>query len=195
MKSHVTHHSVVAARSAALAVVLLGAVACTDTAPDDAATPADERASASASPVSPEAIEDPQDAAIAAYTRYWDTVTASAAAPDGDYSEFEAISAEQALEYAVSIEAEAFTNGTRMTGVIRHNPSVKDSVITEEITQIVVLDCADSSDMRTVDQQGNTVPGESYGPQEVQARVELLEGMWVVTVMAIQEVGSCVPDD
>jgi hypothetical protein len=182
----------------ALASTLLAVSACTtagDAGPaeisEDAASP-----STSASPaLIPEQIEDPEDAAIAAYTRYWDTLTASAAAPDGNYSEFEAISADQALEYAVSIESEAFDNGTRMTGTISHSPSVKDSVVTDDATQVVVLDCADSSDMESIDQDGNAVAGESYGPQEVQARVELLEGMWIVTVMAIQEVGSCVPDD
>ncbi|WP_335989894.1 hypothetical protein [Glycomyces sp. MUSA5-2] len=184
-----------AARLAALVSVVLAAAACTDAASDDASTPTDDASSASAAPVPPEAIEDPEAAAIAAYTRYWDTLTAAAAAPDGDYSEFDAISADQALEYAVAIESEAFENGNRMIGTVGLNPSVKDAVIGDDLTQVIVRDCADTSGMQTLNQDGEPVAGESYGPQEVQARVELIAGMWIITVLAIQEVGSCVPDD
>ncbi|MEU5874216.1 hypothetical protein AB0A73_22000 [Glycomyces sp. NPDC047369] len=195
MNSHDTQQYVLAARLAALVSVLLAGAACTDADSDDTPTPTDDASSTSAAPVPPEAIEDPEAAAIAAYTRYWDTLAAAAAAPDGDYSEFDAISADQAREYAVGIESEAFGSQTRMAGVISHTPSVKDAVVTDEVTQVVVLDCADSTGVETLDLDGNPVAGESYGPQEVQARVELIEGAWMVTVLAIQEVGSCVPDD
>lgn len=189
-----THHGVLAPRFAALVSVLLAAAACSNASPDDS-SPSSDDASMSAATVPPEAIENPEEAATAAYTRYWDVLTAAVAAPDGDYSEFEAISADQALEYASSIEAGAVADGTRSTGTTRHDISVKDSIATDEVTQVVVLDCADSTGMEVVNQDGSPVAGEEYGPQEVQARIELLDGFWIVTVMEVQEVGSCVPDD
>lgn len=194
MINHDTHHGVVAPRLAALVSILLAAAACSNASPDDH-PPASEDASNSAATVPPEAIENPEDAATAAYTRYWDLLAAAVASPDGDYSDFEAISADQALEYATSLEAGALADGTRSTGTTSHNISIKDSIISDEVTQVVVLDCADSTGMELFDQDGNPVAGEAYGPQEVQARIELLDGFWIVTVMEVQEVGSCVPDD
>ncbi|MCD0444261.1 hypothetical protein LO763_11575 [Glycomyces sp. A-F 0318] len=177
---------------------LLIAAACTDTSdiPADPTSTASEPPSHASSPsLAPEAIEDPEQAAIAAYTRYWEQAMRSFAAPDGDFTEFEALATGQALEQAIAIEQRGIDEGTHGEGDIIHHVTVKDTLLTDEVQQVVLIDCADSTQTQVLDAEDNPVAGEEYGYREVQSRVELLDGYWIVTAMAVQEIGSCVPDD
>jgi hypothetical protein len=180
----------------ALASTVLAASACTAVGEGGPA-----ETSESASPTAPESptllpeqIDDSEEAAIAAYTRYWDTVMAAFAAPDGDFSDFEAIASGQALEQAQAIEQRGLDENVHGAGSLRHNIMIKDALLTEEVQQIVVIDCADSMETQVLDAEGNPVAGEEYGYQEVQARIEFLDQRWMVTVMSVQEFGSCSPD-
>lgn len=145
--------------------------------------------------LAPEAIADPEDAAIAAYTRYWTTLMQSFAAPDGDFTEFAAIAAGEALEQAQATEEGWIADGVHGGGAIVHHVTVKDSLLTDEVQQVVLTDCADTTGTQVLDGDGNPVEDEKYGYREIQSRVELLDGFWVVTAMAVQEIGSCVPND
>jgi hypothetical protein len=115
-------------------------------------------------------------------------------APDGDFSEFAAIAADQALEHAQSTEEGWITDGVHGDGAIVHHVTVKDSLITDEVQQVVLFDCADTTGTRVFDGDGNLVEDEQYGYREIQSRVELLDGYWIVTAMAVQEIGSCDPN-
>ncbi|MCC3762617.1 hypothetical protein K3N28_05975 [Glycomyces sp. TRM65418] len=175
------------------AAVFVAATACTNTG-DASDGPTDPTTPATAPTPAPEQIDDPEEAAIAAYTRYWDTVMAAFAAPDGDFSDFEAIASGQALEQAQAIEQRGLDEGVHGAGTLRHNITIKDSLLTDEVQQVVVTDCADSTDTQVLDAEGNPVAGEEYGYQEVQARMEFVDQRWMVTVMAVQDFGSCSPD-
>jgi hypothetical protein len=193
-----THHSAVSGFSLAIALAgtVLAASACTaasDAGPAETSESASPTAAESPT-LLPEQIDDPEDAAIAAYTRYWDTVMAAFAAPDGDFSDFEAIASGQALEQARAIEQRGLDEGVHGAGTLRHNITIKDTLFTDEVHQVVVTDCADSTDTQVLDAEGNPVAGEEYGYQEVQARMEFLDQRWMVTVMAVQDFGSCSPD-
>ncbi|GAB4001736.1 hypothetical protein GCM10029992_38050 [Glycomyces albus] len=115
----------------------------------------------------PEDIDDPEQAAIAAYLRYWDTVVAAFADPDGDFTEFEAVAADGALEHAISIEQRALDEGLHGTGTPTHEVTVKETLLTDEVQQVVVTDCSDSSDTAVLDAEDNPVPGEEYGAREI----------------------------
>lgn len=173
----------------ALAIAL---AACTSEDTDSTAPPTDE-ASASTYPV-PEEISDPQQAAVAAYTHYWDTILSSFAAPDGDFAELEAIASGQALEYAIAIEQRGLDENVYGTGQMTHDLEIKDALLEGDVQQVVVIDCADTSGTKVLDADGQPVVGEEYGAKEIQARAELLDGYWIVTEVAVQEIGSCVVD-
>ncbi|MEU6858531.1 hypothetical protein AB0B28_06635 [Glycomyces sp. NPDC046736] len=176
-------------------LVLLAAAACSESSPDDAASSADETPSTATAPLPPETINDPEAAAIAAYTRYWDTLMSAFADPDGDLSEYEAIAEGQALEHAQATEEGWIAEGVHGGGAIVHHVEVKESLLTDEVQQVVLVDCADTTGTQVFGADGEPVEGEVYGYREIQSRVELLDGFWIVTVMAVQEIGSCTPDD
>ncbi len=142
-------------------------------------------------PLEPEAIEDPESAAVAAYERYWAPITAAFAAPDGDFSEFSAVAGGTALDYAIAIEQRGIDEGVHGAGAMSHQITVEDELVSDAATQFVLSDCADSSGTTVLDAEGQPVAGEAYGPSRIQARVELVEGQWLVTVIAVQELGSC----
>jgi hypothetical protein len=179
--------------AAASFLLTIGLAACSeDESPTDS-TSTDPGTTART--LAPEAIADPGEAAIAAYTRYWATLMQSFTAPDGDFSEFAAIAADQALEHAQLTEEGWIADGVHGDGAIVHHVTVKDSLITDEVQQVVLLDCADTTGTRVFDGDGNPVEDEQYGYREIQSRVELLDGYWIVTAMAVQEIGSCDPND
>lgn len=193
-----THHSAVSGLSLAIALAstVLAASACTAAGDGGPA-----ETSESPSPTTPESpallpeqIDDPEEAAIAAYTRYWDTVMSALEDPDGDFSDFEAIASGQALEHAQAIEQSSLDENVHGAGTLGHDVSIKDTLLTDGVQQVVVIDCADSTGTQVLDAEGNPVADEEYGFREVQARIEFLDQRWIVTVMAVQEVGSCAPD-
>jgi len=172
-------------------VAALAACTADETTPND---PQTDPTSTEDTPA-PEDLADPTEAAIAAYTRYWTTLMDSFASPDGDFSEYETIAADQALEQAQATEEGWIADGVHGGGAIVHHVEVKDSLLTDEVQQVVLIDCADTSGTQVLDADGKPVEDEQYGYREVQSRVEMLDGLWVVTAMAVQEIGSCVPDD
>lgn len=199
MSHYGTHHSAISGISLAISVVgtVFAASACSatgDGGPAETSASASPTAEASAT-LLPEQIEDPQEAAIAAYARYWNTITAELEAPDGNFTALEVVASGQALEYAMSIEQRGVDEQLHGTGEFSHDIEVKDSVITNDAAQVVVTDCSDSSDTQVLDANNTPVAGEEYGPSRIEARVELIDGRWLVTVIAVQEIGSCTPDD
>lgn len=181
----------------ALASAALAASACTTTenggpsSSSDATTP-----TTAASPtIAPEQIDDPLEAGVAAYERYWDIITTELESPDGDFTAFEAVASGQALEYARSIEQRGVDEQVHGSGEFTHDIEVKDSLINTDTMQVVVTDCSDSSGTQVLDANNEPVAGEQYGPKQIEARVELIDGVWLVTVIAVQEIGSCTPDD
>jgi hypothetical protein len=177
--------------------VLMAVAACTTSQDGDAAETSEATSpTAAASPtLVPEQIEDPLDAGVAAYQRYWDTITAELAAPDGDFTAFTEVASGQALEYAQSIEQRGVDDQVHGSGAFTHDIEIKDSLITNESMQVVVTDCSDSSGTQVLDANNEPVVGEEYGPKHIEARVEQIDEKWLVTVIAVQEIGSCVPDD
>jgi len=71
---------------------------------------------------------------------------------------------------------------------------VQETLLEGDVQQVVVIDCADTSGTKVLDADGQPVAGEEYGAKEIQARAELLDGYWIVTKVAVQEIGSCVVD-
>ncbi|MEU6246091.1 hypothetical protein [Glycomyces sp. NPDC047010] len=194
VKTYGTHHILGTARVGVLLSALLAAAACTDAAPDKDAAPSDELPS-STTALPPEAIEDPEEAAKAAYIRYWTTLAESAAAPDGQFAEFEAIAADQALEQAQLTEQGLLDLGVHATGAYAHHVSVKDTLATDtgEVVQVVLVDCLDTTGTEVLDAADAPVEDEEYGFREVQSRVELLDGFWIITALTVQEIGTCDP--
>lgn len=174
-------------------VLAIALTACTSE-DADSTDPSTSEASASTFP-EPEKISDPQSAAIAAYQRFWNTITAELAVPDGDFSALEMVASGQALEYAQSIEQRGVDEQVHGTGEFTHEIEVKESLLTDEAQQIVVTDCSDSSGTQVLDANDEPVAGEKYGPSHIEARIEHLDGRWLVTVIAVQEIGSCTPAD
>ncbi|GAB4001249.1 hypothetical protein GCM10029992_36190 [Glycomyces albus] len=196
MTTHGTARNLVRLPALSLAASIMAAAGCTN-ADDNTSGETPEAVSPTTSvsaALDPEQIDDPEQAAIAAYTRYWDTVEASFATPDGDFADLEAIAAEQALEYAKSIEQRAIDENVHGTGEAAHDIAIKETSLTGEVQQIVVIDCVDTTNWQVLDAEDNPVPGEEYGTKEIQGRIELLDEHWIVTVMAVQEIGTCVPD-
>ncbi|MCH7229964.1 hypothetical protein L0U85_03690 [Glycomyces sp. L485] len=178
----------------ALTAALTGACTASDgSSADPIGSESGSPGSAVESSHAPEDITDPEQAAVAAYLRYWEVVTAAFEDPDGDFTEFDAVAAEQALEYAQSIEQRGATEDVHGAGAMTHEVAVKDSRIDDEAQQVVVTDCADSTDTQVLDTDGRPVAGEEYGPSHVEALVELVDGRWLVTQIAVQEIGSCTP--
>lgn len=199
MSTHYVTNEVVGTRVAfafitVLAVVLASGCAADQGATDPTESASDPSADRTAENLAPEAIDDPEEAAMAAYTRYWDTVEAAFANPDGDFTDFEAIASGQALEYAKSIEQRAIDEHVHGAGGPTQDLSIKETLLTDEVQQVVVIDCQDTTDWQVLDGNDVAVEGEAYGPKEIQARIEMLDGRWIVTIMAVQEIGTCAPD-
>jgi hypothetical protein len=195
--SNLTERNVIVTQLRILATAALGALMAASACSSEN-IPSDEAAGRSEDTTStfpaPEDIADPEEAAIAAYTRYWDTILASFAAPDGDFADLEAIASGQALEYAIAIEQRGLDEHVYGTGEMTHSPAIKDALLEGEVQQVVVVDCADTTGTQVLNAEGEPVAGEEYGAKEIQARAELLDGYWVITEIAVQEIGSCVPD-
>lgn len=150
--------------------------------PDSAATPA------------PEEVQDPEEAAIAAYTRYRLAHAAAAALPNPDYAELAEAAAGAALESTREAVQRLVDNGWRAEGEPTFDVVVKATALEREPLQVVVTDCSDSSGWTILDADtGEPVPDEEYGRRSIDALVELREGHWVVTEIGARSIGSCLP--
>lgn len=142
----------------------------------------------------PEEVQDPEEAAIAAYTRYRLAHVAAAALPDPDYAELTESAAGTALESTRDAVQRLVDNGWRAEGEPTFDVVVKEAALERDPVQVVVTDCSDSSGWAILDADtGEPVPDEEYGRRSIDALVELREGRWVVTEIGARSIGSCLP--
>ncbi len=142
----------------------------------------------------PEDIEDPFEAAIAAYLRFDSTLDEAAAIPDPEYPQLEDVAADDGLVVAQEITQSLLDQGLRNTGRHTYEFEIKDWSPEQNPNQIALIVCTDSSDTQVIDlDTGEPASGEEYGKRHVEALVELRDGRWLVTDIAIRGIGSCLP--
>lgn len=173
--------------SSALAAALTG---CTSQdAPSEA--PSNGEEASSDFPI-PEQIDDPEEAAIAAYERYWRTVAESGALPDPGYGALAQVASGAALETAQSLAQDALDAGERATGAPSHSAEVTEVFPESDPYRFVVEDCMDSTEWIVVDAEtGEPVEGEEYGTRQVEALVEHVDDRWTVSEVVLRELGTC----
>ncbi|WP_335988504.1 hypothetical protein [Glycomyces sp. MUSA5-2] len=172
-----------------------GLTACSeDETPADPAPATTSTPSASASPaVAPEDIVDPHEAAVAAFERFMDAFVAASAIPDPASVELATAATGDALRAVTDALQTNLDEGERSEG----EPAISDVTVTESALntdpiQVVVTSCQDTTDWLSVDAEtGEPVADEEYGRRHIEALVELLDGRWYVTDLAVQGVGTC----
>jgi hypothetical protein len=181
----------VAALFATCLLVALAACSNTEAAePDEAeATAPDPQAT---NTPAPEEITDPFEAAAAAYVRFHDVLDEAAAIPDPNYPPLDEVAAGRGLEAARSALESLADQGLRNTGKHTFEFEVKDWAPADQPTEVALIVCSDSSDTLIVDvSTGEAAEGEDYGKRRIEALVELREGSWIVTDLAVGAMGSC----
>jgi hypothetical protein len=189
---HPAETRVVFAFIAALGLAL--ASGCTDD--QGAATPTDSPSGSNsdelASTPAPETIDDPEEAAIAAYLRYRQAFAEAAAIPDPDYPALAEAAADDALASTQSAIQRLVEAGLRNEGAPTSEAEVKESALDSDPVQVVVADCSDSNPWPlVVADTGEPAPGEEYGRRSIDAMVELRDGRWLVTEIVVRSIGSC----
>lgn len=158
--------------------------------PLNSATPSQ----AATSTPAPEDIEDPFQAAVAAYLRFRDVLDEAAAVPDPDYPQLEDVAADDGLAVARQGLQRLADEGLRNTGKHTDEFEIKEWAPEDSPTQIALITCSDSSQTLVVDADtGEPAQGEEYGTRHVEALVELRDGRWLVTDLVFREIGTCLP--
>ncbi|WP_155830131.1 hypothetical protein [Glycomyces tenuis] len=197
MYSHrISEHSI--AQRHLVFLLALGALAltsaCTDTSSEpgnDAGADTTVDITSEALPV-PEEIEEPREAAVAAYERYWRTVAESGEVPDPNYGSLVQVASGAALETARSLAQDALDAGERATGAPSHTAEVTEAYPESNPYHFVIEDCMDSTEWIVVDAEtGEPVEGEEYGTREVEALVEHIDDRWIVSEVVLRELGTC----
>ncbi|WP_026931907.1 hypothetical protein [Glycomyces tenuis] len=177
----------------------MSVVACSDSdtpnpAPAASSTdPISQNIGSSSSPA-PEDIEDPLQAAVAAYERFRSVTAEAASIPDPGYAQLEQVAADDALATTRSSLQQLLDAGQRTEGAPETSAKVKEYAIEGDPVQVVVLDCSDTTSWPVVEADtGEPVKGEEYGRRSIDAMVELREDGWRVTELLVRSIGSCLP--
>lgn len=175
--------------------LIMNAAACsgsTETTDTPAPSSSAPEPSATATPA-PEDIDDPHQAAVAAFERFMDAFVAASAIPDPASPDLATAATGDALEAVTEALQANLEQGERSEG----QPdiltvTVADSALSTDPVQVVIASCQDTTNWVSIDADtGDPVADEEYGRRNIEALVELLDGRWYVTELAVQGIGTC----
>jgi hypothetical protein len=184
--------------AAAVALVLSG---CGQEDQPDATTPAPGPTGtpASSPAVTPSSPADPQDApqqqAVDAYVGMQRTYQEAVGTADPDHPDLARYAAGEALQRIQDGIASIRDRRLRGRGEATFQPVVESLDPPDAPTRITVRDCMDTGRTELYDPSGQPYQDEPGGLRLVIATVEILDGTWKVTSVAIHQVGTCVRAD
>jgi hypothetical protein len=182
--------------TAAVALVLSG---CGQENPPDATTPAPGPTGTPTSPPaatpSPDAQDAPQQQAVDAYVGMQRTYQEAVGTADPDHPDLARYAAGEALQRLRDGIASIRDRGLRGRGEATFQPVVESLDPPGAPTRITVRDCMDTSGTELYDPSGQPYQDKPGGLRLVIATVEIVNGTWEVTSVAIHQVGTCVRAD
>jgi len=178
-----------------VALLLVSAsVACTShTAAPTLPTESPTRSSApSPSLIAPaEDLKAKVDAAIAAYRGLWAAYIAATRHPDPNDAGIRKYATGDALHVFDSGLASMQRQGLAGKGTVVLHPKPVDIEPVAAPAIVGVSDCVDSAGSHLYKVDGSTYHDTKGGKRQVNAMVELRDGVWKVTEFAAQAVGTC----
>ena len=134
----------------------------------------------------------PAEASVEAYERFWDIVIEASEIPDPDYPPLQDVATGDGLETMTLMLTELDAQGHYTSGAPGLEPTVVGLVPEEEPEEAVIHDCIDTNSYQLMSAANDEpVEGEEYGARMAQVTLDSHEGDWVVSSVAIWEIGSC----
>lgn len=142
-----------------------------------------------------DSTEAAQQQALAAYRGMWSAFAEAGRLADPQHPDLARYTAGDALELLVSgIEANREEGLVSDGDEVGLDPEVVEVAPQDAPVRVSVVDCADTSETRRIRPSGPPFEDSPGGWRRVSAEVELLDDAWKVTELAVQEVGSCGPE-
>jgi hypothetical protein len=161
----------------------------------DASTPApgptEPPASPPAATPSPDPQAAPQQQAVDAYVRMQRAFQEAVKTADPDHPDLGRYAAGEALQRLRNGVASIREQGLRGRGEASFQPVVESLDPPAAPTRITVRDCLDTSQTELYDPSGQPYQDQPGGLRLVIATVEIVNGAWKVTSVAIHQVGTC----
>jgi hypothetical protein len=140
-------------------------------------------------------VEAAEQAAVAAYRSMWAAFSEASRQADPDHPDLPRYATGDALELLVSgLEANRREGLVSDGGEVVLHPVVVEVEPAQAPVRATVSDCADTSETRRVRPTGPPFTDSPGGWRQVTATVEVIDGEWKVADLAVQEVGSCAPE-
>jgi hypothetical protein len=180
---------------ALVTTVVLVLSGCGQEDPPDATRPAPGSTGAPASPPtttpSPDPQADPQQQAVDAYVGMQHAFQEAVKTADPDHPDLGRYAAGEAFQRLRDGITSIRDRGLRGRGEASFQPVVESLDPPAAPTRITVRDCLDTSRTELYDPSGQPYQDEPGGLRLVIATVEIVNGVWKVTSVAIHQVGTC----
>ena len=161
----------------------------------DASTPAPEPTGTPASPPAATPSLDPQAApqqqAVDAYVGMQRAFQEAVKTADPDHPDLARYAAGEAFQRLRNGVASIRDQGLRGRGEASFQPVVESLDPPAAPTRITLRDCLDTSQTELYDPSGQPYQDQPGGLRLVIATVEIVNGAWKVTSVAIHQVGTC----
>lgn len=177
-------------------VVLAAVVACQrdESSPDPTVTGTPPGSLPSSSPLDP--VGAAEHAALDAYRGMWAAFSAASQVGDPEHPDLAMYATGDALDVLVTgLEANQREGLVSDGGEVALYPEAVEAQPADAPTEVSISDCADTSNTRRVRPSGPPFTDSPGGWRQVTAMVQLVDEVWKVTDFAVQEVGSCAPEE
>jgi hypothetical protein len=142
-------------------------------------------------PASTAAAGDPQVLARQAYLGMWQAFVAASRTADFQSPALAHYAAGGALSLLTHGLYQNYQDGIVTRGQPAFDPQVAVTSSSGSAAQASVTDCADSSTWVNYYKSGKPAPGEPRGRQRIYARLQPYFGVWKVTYLVVEKVGTC----
>jgi predicted lipid-binding transport protein (Tim44 family) len=178
-------------RRVGLAVVLLLAACTSKPAPPASPAPGGSLHAPSAGPSSPDPRAQVQ-AAVAAYTNLLNAYTAASNSGTADTTELAKYATGSALQVLSNGLADNKAKGLHTQGTpVIDPPHVTEIAPTNDPTMVTVAGCVDGTHWQLYNSSGQLVDSGPSGRRATSAQIDRSGGVWKVSSLAIQGVGTC----
>ena len=140
---------------------------------------------------SPTASGSPQAQARQAYLGMWQAFVAASRTADFQSPALAHYAAGDALSLLTHGLYQNYQDGIVTRGQPAFDPQVAVTSSSGSAAQASVTDCADSSTWVNYYKSGKPAPGEARGRQRIYARLQPYFGVWKVTYLVVEKVGTC----
>jgi endonuclease YncB( thermonuclease family) len=141
-------------------------------------------------------VVEAEHAALEAYRGMWEAFSMASQVADPEHPDLARYAAGDALEVLVAgLEANRREGLVSDGGEVALYPEVVEVEPADAPAEVRIADCADTSETRRIRPSGPPFSDSPGGWRQVTAAVQLVDEVWKVTDFAVQEVGSCMPEE